>query len=202
MTDRLTVADLEAACRNAMHRDDWGEVERVAAALDRRDVPPRPASLVNAALWYAEQGLRVFPLAPGSKIPRKGSAGCKDATTDAEQIRVWWREDWHANVGLATGHLVDVVDFDGALGHAAWSRVFPQADALVPGAELLATVSTPRPGGLHAYVRAAGAGNRAGMVPGVDYRGAGGYVVAPPSHVDNGSYRFLRPLQPNMRAYR
>jgi hypothetical protein len=48
---------------------------------------------------------------------------------------------------------------------------------------------------MHLYVPANPAvGNGAGLLPNVDYRGAGGYVVAPPSRTDVGSYRWLRPL--------
>jgi hypothetical protein len=48
-------------------------------------------------------------------------------------------------------------------------------------------------GGCHLYVAATGAGNRARLLPGVDWRGAGGYVVAPPSlHASGERYRWTR----------
>jgi hypothetical protein len=41
----------------------------------------------------------------------------------------------------------------------------------------------------------AGRGNGVKILPGVDYRGAGGYVVLPPSRGYNGRlYRWLTPL--------
>ncbi len=43
-----------------------------------------------AALGYAELGLPVLALAPGTKIPLAGSAGLRDATTDRERIAAWW----------------------------------------------------------------------------------------------------------------
>lgn len=194
--------DLEAATVAAMASGDWRQVHRLAPLLDEAYAArPGGVALVSAALWYAEQGLPVFPCAPGSKVPAKGSAGCKDATTDPERIRAWWAAAPTSNVAIATGHLVDVVDFDGARAHQAWGEVFPDRTDLVPSAELVATVSTPRPGGLHAYVKTRGHGNRAAMVPGVDYRGAGGYVLAPPSVTDLGAYVFLRPFQPGLAAW-
>lgn len=49
--------------------------------------------------------------------------------------------------------------------------------------------------GWHHYLAASGAGNRAGLLEHVDWRGRGGYVVAPPSqHVSGTRYRWLRPL--------
>jgi hypothetical protein len=53
---------------------------------------------------------------------------------------------------------------------------------------------TPRAGGIHRYVRATGDGNGAKIAPGIDYRGAGGYVVAPPSMVDGKRYGWAQPL--------
>jgi hypothetical protein len=155
------------------------------------DDPPRQLpTLLQSALWYAEQGLRVFPLTELSKVPRPGSRGCKDATSDPDQITTWWEAHPQANIGIATGHRVDVVDIDPPLGQKSrcdlWETVFATIDN-----DNLGKVLTPRPGGMHIYVPATGDGNRAGIAPGVDYRGAGGYVVAPPSVTSVGRYRWL-----------
>lgn len=180
----------------ALLRQDWEEASTIGDALDAEAGPA--ARLVSAALWYAEQGLRVFPLMPGCKIPFPGTRGVHEATTDADAITWWWTREPKSNVGIATGHLVDVVDYDGEQAHAAWSEQYGETWG---GLTVLGTVSTPRPGGLHVYVPASGRGNRAAMVPGVDYRGSGGYVLAPPSLLDNragqyaGRYRFLRNLR-------
>jgi hypothetical protein len=55
-------------------------------------------------------------------------------------------------------------------------------------------VSTPRAGGVHRFVRATGRGNGQRIAPGLDYRGRGGYVVAPPSVVEGRRYTWLRAL--------
>lgn len=163
------------------------------------DTPKATPSLLASALWYGEQGLRVFPLSPGSKIPYAGSNGCLDASSNADVIRGWWEYSPDANIGIATGHLVDVVDIDGPAGQQSraqhWEDTFARIDEIN-----VAKVLTPRPGGMHIYVPAQGDGNSAGIVPGVDYRGAGGYVLAPPSVLIEGlckpsdtpgTYRFL-----------
>lgn len=48
------------------------------------------ASLLNAALAYAAKGMPVFPLAPGTKVPMKGSHGHLDATTREAVVRANW----------------------------------------------------------------------------------------------------------------
>jgi hypothetical protein len=51
-------------------------------------------------------------------------------------------------------------------------------------------------GGWHLYVAPTGHGNRVAVLPGVDWRGARGYVVAPPSwHASGQRYRWVRPLR-------
>lgn len=139
-------------------------------ALDTRE--PR---LLEAALRYASWGWPVFPLKPGGKAPATRN-GFKDATTDGDHIRAWWTSTPDANIGLPTGMLFDVIDIDPPAGAVSYAQL--AADDLVPDVHgHVATAS----GGLHLYIAATGDGNRAAILPGIDYRGAGGYVVAPPS---------------------
>jgi hypothetical protein len=187
--------------RAALDSGDPARIAEATAAVDALDQPRTAPTLHASALWYAEQGLKVFPLTPGTKIPFKGSAGFKDASTHPDVINGWWEDSPGANIGIATGHLVDVVDIDGPLGQKSraehWDAVFAKIDD-----DSLGKVLTPRPGGMHIFVPATGEGNSRAIVPGVDYRGLGGYVVAPPSVItpeaaqqyDNhhpGTYRFL-----------
>jgi len=188
-----TLDQAEADLTAAMERDDLLAALAAADHIDR--TPPRTkASTVEAALWYASQGLPVFPIQPGAKVPYPRFHWRDEATTNAQTIRDWFGVWPDANLALATGTRVDVIDFDGPQAHQDWGRTFQGwQDAEV---NVLGTVSTPRPGGLHVYVPATGAGNRAGFCgPHVDYRGEGGYVLVPPSRTDVGDYRWLRPLQ-------
>lgn len=138
----------------------------------------RPDALGNAAAWYAAVlGWPVFPLTAGGKTPAT-SHGFKDATTDLDTIRGWWTANPAYNIGLATGHGFDVIDVDSPAALVLALHIG------LPNFEdnsLLATATTPH--GFHLYVSPTGSGNRAGMIPGVDYRGVGGYVVAPPSNL-------------------
>lgn len=159
--------------------------------------------MVQAALAYAAAGIPVLPLhtptGPGvcscrrtcdsvGKHPRL-MRGLHDASTDAEQVRTWWRMWPTANVGLVTGVVMDACDIDSEEGLAAL------LDLLGDGAITGPTVATGS-GGWHAWVQPTGRGNRAGMLPGVDWRGQGGYVVAPPSlHASGRRYTWSRSWQ-------
>lgn len=140
-------------------------------------------TLQDAALDYAARGWPVFPVEPGGKRPlgRLAPHGLKDATTDPDAIRAWWAAEATANIGLPTGLAFDVIDVDGPDALAALSNV-PKDDEPIDGP----TVFTPR--GWHVYVAVTGRGNttRLGGLAGVDWRGKGGYVVAPPSVRDDG----------------
>lgn len=141
-------------------------------------------SLLSAALWYAERSIPVFPCKVGEKIPRT-SHGVKDATADEATITTWWTETPDANIGLATGVVFDVLDID------SWEHVNDAVEAIIE--EGFGYVATPR-GGTHVYLPRSGDGNAANLVPGVDFRGIGGYVLAPPSELPNGSYCWLEPV--------
>lgn len=157
-------------------------------ALEAAGKPQRP-NLLGAALWYVNQGIPTFPLMPKEKRPHPGTRGFKDATTDPERIREWWHRWPESNIGLATGHLFDVVDIDGAAGQVTRAR---HRDVFEPiEAQLVGQVSTPSPGGMHLYIPAQGDGNSQGILPCIDYRGIGGYVVAPPSVTEAGEYEWI-----------
>lgn len=189
---QLTCDTLEEQIGVAARGDDMAELDRLVIELDRLDSEPKPVvPLLAAALWYAELGLPVFPLRPRSKVPHPGTRGCLDASTDPDVIREAWQRRPESNIGLATGHLVDVIDVDGPAGVKSWATLI--GDGALP--PVLGVVSTPRPGGNHLYVAATGRGNKAGIWPGIDYRGGIGYVVCPPSRNAEGvSYRWHRRL--------
>lgn len=169
-----------------------------AAATEKEARLTAPGALLNSALWYASQGLAVFPCKPGEKRPATLN-GFHDATTDPGKIREWWGRMPAANVGLPTGFQFDVVDVDGPEGYQSLTGL---RDDLPP---LIGRATTPR--GVHLYIRATGDGNSTNLLPGIDFRGEGGYVLAPPSSVTasatvktTGTYRWTQPLtQPPLR---
>src|SRR6266478_3065554 len=79
-----------------------------ASSTAARDVKRGPSqagisgALLEAALGYGEGGIPVFPCNPDNKKPLT-EHGFKDATTDPEKIRSWWREHPQAMIGVPTG---------------------------------------------------------------------------------------------------
>jgi hypothetical protein len=139
--------------------------------------------MIRAALDYAARGWPVLPLRPGTKLPLT-EHGLHDATTDEAQVREWWRRCPRANVGLRTGLAFDVLDVDGDEGLKELSALIGGDEVELPAGPAVATPS----GGLHVYFRPTGLGNRARFRKGLDWRGSGGYVVAPPSLLPRPAY--------------
>lgn len=137
-------------------------------------------TLGGAAVWYAERGHLVFPLRPGTKIPLT-KHGFKDASMNPDTIRAWWTATPTANIGLSTGHLFDVIDVDGPDGIKSIAGI--EDEGHLPA--LIGVVTTPR--GFHLYIHPTGDGCTTAVRPGIDYRGIGGYVVAPPSTALEGT---------------
>lgn len=132
--------------------------------------------LLEAALSYARRGWRVFPCRPKGKEPLTPS-GFKNATTDEEQIRAWWQTWPDANVAVATGNGLYVLDLDG-----------PEAEASVLGKEIPEGPQVTTGKGRHCYFQTDEPLRLfTGKLPHVDGRGGGGYVVAPPSVHPSGA---------------
>jgi hypothetical protein len=158
---------------------------------------------VDAALRFVGHGWAVFALAPRTKIPTKDSKGLYDATVDADRVRAVWVGCPDANVALRCGLAFDVLDVDAHHGG------FDTLAELVGGDDVLVACGpcarTPN-GGAHFYYLPTGYPNRVGIAPGLDWRGDGGYVAAPPSvtrdgtytwHVERGeTFDYRRPLVP------
>jgi hypothetical protein len=156
----------------------------------QHDAALASGALFDAAVYYAlVLDWPIFPLKRGEKVPATRN-GLNDATVDFEQIAAWWEQDaWH-NIGLATGHAFDVVDIDAPHGFDGYAELC----ADTPRPTLLAAAHTAN-GGRHLLVPTTGRGNFAGLRPGVDYRGLGGYIVAPPSRLapDGRAYTWVIP---------
>lgn len=161
-------------------------------------------ALARAALEYAERGWPVIPLhsptAHGCSCGRAGcespgkhprtSHGLKDATCDPAIIREWWARWADANVGVVTGpeSSILVLDVDGRQGEQSLVEL-ERSGCPLPDTFTVKTGG----GGQHIYFLwpdGANVRNSASRIaPGLDIRGQGGYVVAPPSvHASGARY--------------
>jgi len=149
-------------------------------------------TMLEAALWYAERGLAVFPCAPNTKVPFAGTSGLKEATTNEGQIKAWWEKSPEANVAIATGSRsgIYVIDVD-----APSSEIMPRLPET--------WIARTRSGGWH-YVYALPDGglpntaknNANALGPDVDTRGDGGYILVWPSVVEGKPYAWINDIDP------
>jgi len=143
-------------------------------------------NILSAALYFADWGFSVFPCIAGDKRPLT-EHGFKDATSNAEQIEKWWSENPQANIGIATTGLL-VVDIDGS------DNTWPDDQDKLLELSNSPTSLTPG-GGCHYLFRQpegkAWKNTTSKLAPKVDTRADGGYIVAPPSVVDDKAYKWV-----------
>lgn len=143
---------------------------------------------LRAALYYAGRGWQVFPITPGKKEPPL-CLWKADATTDQAIIKSWWQKTPDANVGIATGGRSGIVVLDVDPRHGGDESLLTLA---TEHGKLPDTVeSMTGSGGRHIIFAHPGCeiGNTSNNpAQGLDIRGDGGYIVAPPSLHPNGKF--------------
>ena len=146
--------------------------------IDFTHTIPAPR-LADSARYYATHyRWPVFPLKPGGKQPAT-THGLKDATTDLATVGRWWNTNPNYNIGIPTGIHFDVIDIDTPFGPQSWAELPDNHRPRILGETLTANA------GAHLLIAPTGRPNRVGVRPGIDYRGRGGYIVAPPSQIDH-----------------
>lgn len=177
-----------------------------------------PDSMLGAALAYAAKGWPVLPLwGPEGDTCACGNADCgspakhpvgtlvphglQDASTDPDAIRGWWGACPSANVGIRTGSESGIfaLDVDPAHGgEEALAALESHHDKLPPTLE-----QVTGGGGRHLLFAHPDQKVKTGTNvpgPGMDVRGDGGYIVAPPSvHVSGTRYRWKQGAGPTGR---
>jgi hypothetical protein len=143
-------------------------------------------SLRDAAVAYARAGLSVHPLPPGEKKSRLPWAHRQRELLLPGAANDHWTDNPDDNIAIVTGALSGVVVVDVDPAHGGDPSPFQGTTPVV---------ARTRSGGWHFYYRHPGrpvkscAGPNKDL-PGVDVRGDGGYVVAPPSTVGGKTYRW------------
>lgn len=160
-------------------------------------------ALLEAAVGYAAQGFAVIPL----HSPQNGRCSCgrencgsvgkhpktehgvKDASTDVGQIQEWWGRWPDANVGLAMGGEAWALDVDGDAGRASLAKLEHEHGPLPETAH-----QKTGGDGEHFLFKLNGdpIPNRTKCLPGLDTRGAGGFIVVAPSiHASGDRYSWV-----------
>jgi Bifunctional DNA primase/polymerase, N-terminal len=123
----------------------------------------------------------------GHSCPRPGKHPLKvltpdgvwNATRNPAVLRRWFSEHPEGNLGWAVGPDRLVVDEDGELGRRTLSELE------MPSTRV--NISGRADGGCHRIYAASRPCGNGGDLPGVDLRGVGGYLVAPPSRHFSGA---------------
>jgi hypothetical protein len=173
-----------------------------------RSRPSAQANLLDPALAYAKRGWPVVPLhtavkdgcschkpdcANAGKHPRYHATdlqhGLKNATTDEDLIRRWWRRWRHANIGIVTGNVsgLVIVDIDPRhAGHLTFGDLEAEHGKFPDTVE-----SLTGGGGRHLFYQYPGGNIRISaqtLGPGIDIKADNAYVVAPPSRHASGQH--------------
>lgn len=138
-------------------------------------------AMLKAALAYAEARWSVVPMVPGGKQPLVPWLEFQQRRAGPDEIRDWFQRWPDANIAVVTGAIsnIVVIDIDPRHGGEASLKLLDAEAGPIPSTLEAASGG----GGRHLYFAYPGrtVRNRAGLRPGIDLRGDGGIVVAPPS---------------------
>jgi hypothetical protein len=128
-------------------------------------------------------------LRPGRQAPPRLACSPRSQRRHHQSARIlaWWTRHPSANIGLACGHRFDVLDVDGPTGIQTIREL-----AATHGLQSSGPLARTGGGGWHYYLAPTGLGNAhpRGLEQ-LDWRGRGGYVVAPPSrHASGNPYQW------------
>lgn len=141
----------------------------------------------QAALDYIDAGLAIIPLKAQSKAPAT-KHGLNDWSVDAEGAKEYFEDNPTANIGIVCGqpsHGVIVIDLD---DHEGVNGIESLRDWETANGKLPETVTAlTGSGGKHLLYKChSGVQPSVNKALGVDIRGDGSYIVAPPSIHPNG----------------
>jgi hypothetical protein len=135
----------------------------------------------GAALEYLSRGWSVIPVEPRGKRPLVAWLEFQDRQPTVAEVAGWFGRWPEANLGIVTGVVSGLVVLDVDAGHGGAQSLagLETAHGILPRTISVATGG----GGRHLYFSHPGGvvHNKVGLAAGIDLRGDGGCVVAPPS---------------------
>ena len=154
-------------------------------------------SIEEAALEYLRRGWSVIPVREKDKRPAVPWKAYQSKLVSEKTLHDWFTRSPDYNVAVVTGALsgIVVVDVDPRHGGDESLRKLERTHGPLPKT----VESITGGGGRHVYFSHPGGlvHNRANIEPGVDLRGDGGCIVAPPSiHPSGKRYRWKKAHAP------
>lgn len=150
---------------------------------------PKQESLLPYAEQYVKWGWSVIPVAYMSKQPLIKWTPFQYSKASLDLVRSWWHRWPNANIGIVTGKIsgIVVVDLD-AKAKDSLEELGRQ------GRFLSVTRAHDTASGQHWIYKHPGGElrNTTNLYPGIDIRGDGGYIVAPPSTHASGVKYMVR----------
>lgn len=158
---------------------------------------PGGRDVASPALDYRRRGWSVVPLRHGLKLPLIPWLEFQHRLASEDEIRSWFDEWPDANLAVVTGRIsgLAVLDCDPRNRGDESLRALETERGALPDTVEAVTGG----GGRHLYFATGQAPvrNRVGFAPGLDLKGEGGLVVAPPSiHPSGGRYAWRKGRAP------
>jgi hypothetical protein len=138
-------------------------------------------SVLQAAKKYLARGWSVLPLRARDKRPHILWQHLQQERPSEEKVTEWFRRWPDANIGIVTGEISNLIVLDIDPKHGGDVALERLEERFGPLSSTVEAITGG--GGRHLYF-AHPTGltrNRAGLAQGIDLRGDGGYIVAPPS---------------------
>ncbi len=154
-------------------------------------------AIEQSALEYLGRGWSVIPVQERAKRPVVAWKAYQTRLVSEKTLHDWFRRSPDSNVGIVTGALsgIVVLDVDPRHGGKESLRQLERKHGMLPKT----IESTTGGGGRHLYFSHPGeeVRNRTNIEPGIDLRGDGGCIVAPPSvHPSGKRYRWKKGRAP------
>lgn len=146
-----------------------------------------PNEIEDAALAYARAGLSVIPCEPRGNRPLVKWARYQTERASEQEIRQWWQQWPDANVAIVTGRLSGFVVADVDPRNGGSVEHLPPTDLVARSGGGGWHCYYAHPGGSEVVRTIARAGAKHGEIAGIDTKGDGGYVLAPPSIHKSGN---------------
>jgi hypothetical protein len=162
------------------------------------DSTTKTMAAAQAAESYLARGWSVLPLKPRDKRPFIRWETLQNARPSRSDLKTWFRMWPDANIGIVTGEISNliVLDIDPKHGGDVALEHLERRFGSLPATVEVRTGG----GGRHLYFAHPGGflRNRVGLAQGIDIRGDGGYIVAPPSiHPSGRPYKWVSDHSPD-----